>query len=132
MKRSAMKLREGHQFDSDIFRSRPNENVQAFLIRITSNKKAAHHRTAFLLFTRNHKSGQVKPVKVHHFGPGFNKVVYKLLSCIPTSIYLGNSTKLGVGTEDKIGTGAGPFDLAARPVGTREHFPGIRGGRPGG
>ena len=67
--------------------------------------------------------GEIETIKVHHFGPGCHEVVDKLLLGVRTSIDLGQSTELGVRTEDEIDTRAGPPDFASLAISAFKYVP---------
>lgn len=59
---------------------------------------------------------QIKPIQIHHLDPGRDEVLHKLLLRIRAGIDLGQCPQLGVGAEDQVDAGAGPFDLAGLAV----------------
>src|SRR5204863_5090263 len=61
-------------------------------------------------------SRQVIAVKVHHFVPGRDKVVDKLLLRIRTCIDLSQSPQLRVRAKNEVDTRAGPFLVARSTV----------------
>ena len=54
-------------------------------------------------------SGDVESVKVHHFGPAGHKIVDELGLGVGGAVNFGEGPELGVGAEDEIDAGAGPF-----------------------
>src|SRR5680860_600528 len=61
-------------------------------------------------------SGQVEAIEVHDLVPRGHEVLHELLLRVFTSVYLGDSSKLGVRTEHEVDGGTGPLDLAGVAV----------------
>src|SRR5215472_3226305 len=72
-------------------------------------------------------SGQVKTIEVHHFAPRSHEVFHKGLLRVVTCIDFRECPELGVRTEDKVDTGAGPLDFARRAIASLKYAVGGRG-----
>src|SRR5437867_3308081 len=64
----------------------------------------------------HYKAILFEAVKIHHLVPRRDEIFDEFLLRIITSINLGIRSKLGVRTEDKIDTRAGPFQFARAAV----------------
>src|SRR5216683_1980328 len=76
------------------------------------------------------RSGKVEAIKVRDLGPRSHEVLHKRLLRVVTSIDFRECSELGVRTEDKVDTGAGPLDFAGRESAPLIHAFGCRGGLP--
>src|SRR6266478_2129538 len=74
-------------------------------------------------------SGKVVAIKVHHLFPRSREVLHKRLLRVVARIDFRECPELGVRTEDKVDTGAGPLDFARRAVAPLKHAF-SRGGLP--
>lgn len=59
----------------------------------------------------------VEAVEVHDLGPSSNEILDKLVLGISATVNLRNSTELGVGSEDQVGTGGSPLGRLGGTVG---------------
>src|SRR5713226_4631219 len=75
-------------------------------------------------------SGKVVAIKVHHLVPRSHEVLHKRLLRVVTCVNFRNCSELGVRTEDKVGTGAGPLGFARRAIAPVKHAFGRGGGFP--
>ena len=66
-------------------------------------------------------SGKVVAIKVHHLVPRSHEVLHKRLLRVVTCIDFREGPELGVRTEDKVDTGAGPLDFARRAIAPLKH-----------
>ena len=62
------------------------------------------------------RSSQIEAIRVHHLRPGGNEVVYKLLLVVILGIDLGIGAQHGVGAENQIDAGCGPFDCTGLAI----------------
>jgi hypothetical protein len=67
------------------------------------------------------RSGEIEAIKVNYFGPGRHEVLDKLVMGVRASVDLGQSSELGVRTEDEIDTRAGPLDYASLEIAPFKH-----------
>ena len=66
-------------------------------------------------------SGKVVAIEVHHLVPRSHEVLHKRLLRVVTCIDFRDCPELGVRTEDKVDTGAGPLDFARRAIAPLKH-----------
>src|SRR5260370_8916046 len=66
-------------------------------------------------------SGEVEPIEVHDLVPRGHEVTHKLLLRVVARVGLRDGSELGVRTEDEIGGGGGPLDLARGAIPALEH-----------
>src|SRR5262245_42149379 len=67
------------------------------------------------------RSGEVEAIKVHHFVPGRDEVVDKLLPRVGTSVDFSQGAELGVRTKDQVDARAGPLRFARFAIAAFEH-----------
>ena len=65
---------------------------------------------------------EIEAVKVHDLVPSSYEIVHELCLRVGCPVDLGESTKLRIGPEDEIDTGAVPFEIAGFSVATLEDF----------
>src|ERR1035441_706387 len=75
-------------------------------------------------------SVKVVAIEVHHLVPRSREVLHKRLLRVVTCIDFRDCAELGVRTEDKVDTGAGPLDCARRAIAPLKHAFGGSGGLP--
>src|ERR1035441_2093726 len=75
-------------------------------------------------------SGKVVAIEVHHLVPRSYEVLHKRLLRVVTCVGFRDCPELGVRTEDKVDTGAGPLDFARRAIAPLKHVFGCGGRLP--
>ena len=68
---------------------------------------------------------EVEPVEIHHLGPGGHEVVDELGLRVRGAVDFRKGAELGVGAEDEIDAGAGPFQFSGLPVAAFEGVLGL-------
>jgi hypothetical protein len=66
---------------------------------------------------------KIEAIQVHDLVPGGDEVMHKLLLRVVAGINFGDGAELGIGTEDQVDGGAGPFDVAAGAIAALEEEP---------
>ena len=66
------------------------------------------------------RSAEVETVEVHDFVPGCYEVVQELLLGVRAGVDFRQGAELGVGAENEIDTGGGPFERARCAIATLE------------
>src|SRR5208283_3398366 len=93
----------------------------------TSVRRAERRSALAERFSALHPgSGKVVAIKVHHLVPRRHEVLHKRLLRVVTSIEFRDGPELGVRTEYKIDTGAGPLDFARGVIAPLIHAFGCR------
>src|SRR5579871_675740 len=75
-------------------------------------------------------SSEVVAIQVHHLAPRSREVFHELLLGVVTGVDFRDGPKLGVRTEDKVDTGAGPLEFARRAIAPFKHAFGCGGSLP--
>src|ERR1019366_10103455 len=82
---------------------------------------------SFYITSETGTSGKVVAIQVHHLVPRSHEVLHKRLLRVVTCIDFRDCPELGVRTEDKVDTGAGPLEFARRAIAALKHAFGVRG-----
>src|SRR5687767_10676418 len=61
-------------------------------------------------------SGEVEPIEVHDLVPRSDEVTHELLLRVVLCVDLRDGSELGIRTEDEVGSGGGPLELARHSV----------------